>query len=80
MELDGSNALAALASYFSEPSRTTAPTANELIKEEGLTTTFPFKIAQAGEDYIVFVIDEKNKCDKGSAYIVSTNGIYEWVK
>jgi len=80
MEADGYNALAALASYFSVPSRTIAPTANELINEEGLSTAFPFKIAQAGEDFIVFVIDEKNKCDKGSVYIVSTNGIYEWVK
>ena len=80
MELDGFNALAALASYFSEPSRTTAPTASELINQEGLTTTFPFKIAQAAEDFIVFVIDEKNICNKGSAYIVSTNVVSEWIE
>jgi len=59
METGGSNALAALASYFSEPSRTTAPTADELFNNEELWTSYPFKISPAGEDILVFVIDEE---------------------
>ena len=80
MENDASNTLAAIASYFAEPSHNSLPTVDQLQKEEDLFTEFPVKITQADDgDIIVLVIDTKNRCSKGSVFGASMGGIRQWV-
>ncbi|GAG93315.1 unnamed protein product [marine sediment metagenome] len=77
-EGDAQNTLAALSSYFSEPSRTTLPTVPELVTAEELslnnTLTNSVQISTVS-GYTVTVLDESGRCPRGTTgYYAATMG------
>jgi hypothetical protein len=78
MESDAQNTLAAISSYFADPDHITLPTVDQLIKDEGLWTTYPVKIEGDFEEDIIVTVIGGGECPKGNKYVRSFEGINEW--
>jgi prepilin-type N-terminal cleavage/methylation domain-containing protein len=84
-ETDANSALAALSSYFSEPTRTALPTTTQLIAAEDLTINRPnvLTFTASGTGYDVDVTDGTGRCPRaagGKKYHVffGTTGTPGW--
>jgi hypothetical protein len=81
IETDSLNTLAALASYFSEPTHTELPTVQDLIISEDLTLYKNSTVTIDGtvERIRVTVIEDKSKCRRGNKFEVYMGGTAgEW--
>jgi len=75
-EGDAQNTLAALSSYFSEPSRTTLPPVSDLVSAEELSLNNALGSVAIStlNGYTVTVTDDSTRCPRGTAYSASMGG------
>ena len=76
-EGDAQNTLAALSSYFSEPTRTTLPSVAELVTAEELSLNNTNTDSVSLDDttgFVVSVNDDSGRCPRGTTYTASMGG------
>ena len=76
-EQDAESVAAAMASYFSEPLHTTKPEVSDLIATEQLSTnnaSGSITITEPGDETVIQVIDDSNRCPRGSYYTKTMGG------
>ncbi|MFO8053858.1 MAG: prepilin-type N-terminal cleavage/methylation domain-containing protein [Bacteroidales bacterium] len=75
-EQDAQSVSAAIASYFSVPSRTTTPTLADLTATESLSVnnSSSISINESGNETIITVTDESGRCPQGSQFTKTLGG------
>ena len=75
-EGDAQNTLAALSSYFSEPTRTQLPSIGELVTAEELSLNNMTASVDLTENngFIVVVTDDSGRCPRGNTYTATMGG------
>ena len=75
-EGDAQNTLAALSSYFSEPTRTQLPSIGELVTAEELSLNNMTDSVDLTENngFIVVVTDDSGRCPRGNTYTATMGG------
>jgi predicted Zn finger-like uncharacterized protein len=79
LETEASNALAAMASWFSDPANESLPTLEQLATFEQYFPEHRVKFEQTTNyDILVYVFDDKNECPKGDLYVAGLGIGGEW--
>ena len=74
-EEDAQSTKAAIASYFSEPQRTTIPTYADLTATENLhTNNIGITITEVGDTVEIEVVDSANRCPKSDTFTATMGG------
>jgi len=77
-EGDAQNTLAALSSYFSEPTRTQLPLVSELVTAEELSLNNNQNATSVNlttlNGFTVTVVDESGRCPRGTTYAATMGG------
>ena len=75
-EGDAQNTLAALSSYFSEPSRTSLPDTDDLVNAEelSLNNATTSVVVSTANGFTVTVQDDSGRCPRGDEYLATMGG------